>query len=932
MDVDLLASLGLYFGFTEFRPGQREAVQSLLEGKHVLAVMPTGAGKSLIYQLAAMHRQGVTLVISPLIALMKDQVDSLARQHIPAVFINSTLSSGEQSRRLEALAQGRYRIVYIAPERLRSAPFLAVLRSQEIGLLAVDEAHCISEWGHDFRPDYLHIGEMRQQLNHPLTVALTATATPQVQDDIIHLLALPQSSKIVTGFNRPNLTLEVRYVGGVPAKLRALQELVAGSSSFSGEGASIIYTGTRRDAEEVTDFLREVCCKETCYYHAGLEADERTRIQDAFLCGDLPVVVATNAFGMGIDRRDVRQVLHYSLPGSLEAYYQEAGRAGRDGLPARAVLLYDAKDRALQEWFIDSSILTYEDLRVLYQTLAAQSRSKQISITVDKISLLTSFQEVKVRLSLAQLEQCGAIERLGDEGSHMLLQAGGWNEKALRASAARGKEFQDYRKKQLDKIIVYAETNACRREILLAHFGDRGSVEALDCCDNCRQQNAVAQSVSLPARDVSALGQSQRTALIILDAVQRLKTKVGREKLAQILHGSRAADIRKFHYDKCTYYGRLAVFRQGEIEDFIEQLIQRGYLKVIGGLYPVLALTPVGEAAVRGKSAITLSLPRQVSRQEIERKQAERSAGGTVEYTAQLLSSGLDPEQIAQQRGSTLHTIYGHFARLIVEGKISADQVVSTDTLQQIYAAIQQVECVDYLQPIKSLLPDEIDYSVIRCVVEQWKRDHQSISTGFVGSATSDKEIDKIDQFLSGVHPRQLKGSWSSGWALGFHSRFAGSDWNRSAVGELAYRLKYQSDLSVLPNLLQYVDDLTGKYPELLQVEAVVPVPSSTSRTVEPVQAFARALAEKYGLAVLPVLAKSRQTLPQKEMHTFAQKRANVAGAFKLTALVAGKRLLVVDDLFDSGATLEEITRLLLNEKAGKVCVLTLTRTIHSDS
>src|SRR4030067_473302 len=210
MSADLSSSLRLNFGYTSFRPGQVEAVQALLGGQHTLVVMPTGAGKSLIYQLSALHLSGLTLVISPLIALMKDQVDSLSRHNIPAAFINSALPANEQNRRLEILAKGGYRVVYVAPERLRSAPFYKALRHQKVSLLAVDEAHCISEWGHDFRPQYLHIAAARAALGNPLTVALTAPATPQVQDDIVRLLSLPAACRIVTGFNRPNLTFEGR--------------------------------------------------------------------------------------------------------------------------------------------------------------------------------------------------------------------------------------------------------------------------------------------------------------------------------------------------------------------------------------------------------------------------------------------------------------------------------------------------------------------------------------------------------------------------------------------------------------------------------------------------------------------------------------------------------------------------------------------------
>ncbi|HSM24652.1 MAG TPA: ATP-dependent DNA helicase RecQ, partial [Anaerolineaceae bacterium] len=335
MNPDIQTELKKYFDFSSFRPGQEEAIQSLLNGKHTIAVMPTGSGKSLIFQLAAMHLPGITLVISPLIALMKDQVDSLERHGISATFINSSISLSEQSHRLRGVEDKKYQIVYLAPERLRNTRFLEAIKAINISLLAVDEAHCISEWGHDFRPDYLHIAKFREIIGYPVTAALTATATPKVQADISKLLQLNKPTLIVNGFNRPNLVLSVRHVLDSIHRYSVLRDSLLSQS----EGATIIYTGTRRETEEVAEFVNTEMGINACYYHAGLDNVKRIRIQNEFMHKKLSVIVATNAFGMGIDRSDVRQVIHFSMTGSLEAYYQEAGRAGRDGLPARALLL-----------------------------------------------------------------------------------------------------------------------------------------------------------------------------------------------------------------------------------------------------------------------------------------------------------------------------------------------------------------------------------------------------------------------------------------------------------------------------------------------------------------------------------------------------------------------------------------------------------------
>ncbi|NLX56036.1 MAG: RecQ family ATP-dependent DNA helicase [Planctomycetaceae bacterium] len=398
------------FALDSFRPGQAEVIKAVLAGRDCLCIMPTGGGKSLCYQLPAVMRDGVTLVVSPLIALMKDQVDTLQALGVRATLINSTLDAGEQNQRLAWMAAGHYDLVYIAPERLRSGRFLEALGRTAVQLLAVDEAHCISQWGHDFRPDYARLGALRRQLGSPTTIALTATATPEVRADVGKLLELRAPAVFITGFARPNLRFEVQYA---PAARK--DELLV-DFLHQTPGAGIVYAATRRRCEEVASLCDAVGDRRVGLYHAGLDLEARRRAQEAFMAGDTPIVVATNAFGMGIDKADLRFVVHYNMPGSLEAYYQEAGRAGRDGHTSRCLLLYTPADRHVQEFFIENAYPSRETVARVYQYLC--------SLVEDPIEVTQ--QELKERLTLELggegigaceqlLERCGAIERLATQ-------------------------------------------------------------------------------------------------------------------------------------------------------------------------------------------------------------------------------------------------------------------------------------------------------------------------------------------------------------------------------------------------------------------------------------------------------------------------------------------------------------------------------------
>ncbi len=372
-ELDLDAAL-VHFGLSAFRPGQREVISAIVAGNDCMCVMPTGGGKSLCYQLPAVIRPGLTIVVSPLIALMKDQVDALGKKGIPAALINSTLSLAEQNERLQDVASGKYKLVYVAPERLRSTRFLEAIRATPIQLLAVDEAHCISQWGHDFRPDYARLGRFREWLGDVQTVALTATATPRVRDDIVQVLRLQRPKQFMSGFARPNLNFGVKTFKSDREKDEQIERFLKHE-----KGAGIIYAATRKGCDALVEMIQSNLKISVGAYHAGMLPDQRRAIQERFMRNELRIIVATNAFGMGIDKPDLRFVIHYNIPGSLEAYYQEAGRAGRDGQESQCLLMYAMRDRHIQEFFIDNNYPDRPVIEAVYNFLREQ--------TVDPIEL-----------------------------------------------------------------------------------------------------------------------------------------------------------------------------------------------------------------------------------------------------------------------------------------------------------------------------------------------------------------------------------------------------------------------------------------------------------------------------------------------------------------------------------------------------------------
>jgi ATP-dependent DNA helicase RecQ len=470
-----------HLGYDGFRPGQREPVEAALAGRDSLVVMPTGGGKSLCYQLPGLASDRLTIVVSPLIALMADQWRRLSSAGHPAVMIASGLPEEVARGAMAQIRGGRARIVYCSPERFASPGFMNAVGQREVDLLAVDEAHCISEWGHDFRPDYLRLPRVLERLGRPAVMACTATATEEVSREISARLGLRDPLMVRAGFDRPNLSFDIVRFEGKGSKARKLGMLLHGLRADSNLPA-IVYCGTRRDTEEVAQSLREAGLS-AAGYHAGMDPDERASAQHRFMTGDAEVITATNAFGMGVDKADVRSVWHWAIPTSVEAYYQEAGRAGRDGLPARAVLLAGRSDLGRLVRFIQMREVEPESVSLYAQRLRAGADSEG-NLTIDA----PRDDEDRVRLAIA--ERAGAFEVEPAPGGRLELRFGGrMNMAEARAActAARDRSWRAYR-----AVESFGFGDGCRRRKLLDHFGDStpGEPEGR-CCDVCDPESGL---------------------------------------------------------------------------------------------------------------------------------------------------------------------------------------------------------------------------------------------------------------------------------------------------------------------------------------------------------------------------------------------------------------------------------------------------------
>ena len=661
------SALAEVFGYHSFREGQQEVIASVLAGADTLAVMPTGGGKSLCYQVPALlFDSGVTVVVSPLLALMKDQVDALRAAGVAAAAINSTVSKDEQAATLDGVARGDIRLLYVAPERFGAYGFTEGLRQRaSVSVLAIDEAHCVSQWGHDFRPSYRDLARVRERLGNPPMVALTATADPLVRDDIISQLGLRSPAVHVAGFDRPNLHLAVVRAGSLKQKAELIAEQLRGL----GDQSAIIYCGTRKRVENLSESLHRAGIR-NARYHAGMDADDRRRIQEAFQRDSLRVIVATNAFGLGIDKPDVRLVLHHDLPESLEAYYQEAGRAGRDGLPATCVLFYSARDRSLREFFIDLSHPDPDTVVDVYRALERTNGAVHIR------ELMSTDDEPGINAAVAALVESGLAERRGYNVK--LARHGAESEIDLAGLEAH----RAHALKKLDQMQAYAESMSCLRVRILQYF-EPGDWEP---CGNCGPCAAGPQEQLQQAADAESE-----------DLFQKLR------------------ELRRTIADEAGV-PPYVVFSDATLR---EMAAQRPRNRV-----EMLAVSGVGQVKWERYGMQFLSIVREAAGAEPVREApvpvANRdSPASTLDQTLAFVRQGMSIAMIGKARGLATSTIAGHIETLVTRGAI--DDItpwVDTATLRRIQQAAGEGR-ISALGPLREALAEDVGFEELR-IARAW--------------------------------------------------------------------------------------------------------------------------------------------------------------------------------------------------------------------
>lgn len=606
VNAEVLEVLQQAFGFDTLRRGQDAVVSAVMQGRDAMAIMPTGGGKSLCYQLPALCREGLTVVVSPLIALMKDQVDALQARGIPAAAINSTLSAEEYRQVMGALQSGELKLLYVAPERFSQTGFMNTLRRMQVSLLAIDEAHCLSQWGHDFRPDYLRLGRARRELGCPQTLALTATATEQVRQDILSVLELKDPAVIISGFGRDNLDFRITHCDTRRDKFDRIAEVAQKWRQ------GIVYCSTRKTVMLVFEDLIKRHINAVAY-HAGMTDSERAFSQDAFLSRRADVVVATNAFGMGIDRADVRFVVHFEIPGSVEAYYQEAGRAGRDGEPAVCELLFNPADLRTQEFFYEGANPPLPVIRSLYHLLRARCsfETHELQMTADEMTaeLGSGVNPMAVSTSLSVLMHAGAIERYDipgtlTKGTRVCDPTKPFEELNINLDALEEKARRDHLK--IEAMSRYANSFGCRQKWILDYFGELNS-EPCGHCDQCVPESA--RSIEEVTGDEATI---VRKALAgVARASKRGENGAweaiyGKGKIMDMLRGAKNASMHVY-LTRLSTYGLLKELTDAKMKALFRAMQEAGLLERQGTEMPLLTLSPLGEEVMMSRAPVRVA-------------------------------------------------------------------------------------------------------------------------------------------------------------------------------------------------------------------------------------------------------------------------------------------------------------------------------------